>query len=334
MKFASQLTGGGGSDDTFEDTLSGGGGSTAAMDALLGGGQSLYGAKGLLYSMNDGRLYLAGDAVIDGTITTPKLAAQAVTAVKIDVADLFAQDITFTNAIQSDGFVSGSGGHGVKLDAINDTYEFHGSLYADSGVFSGVLDAASGSFGSFGPSTGIEIKDGAIIFTDDNIFGGTSKGVIEQGSLGNIGITAESAVVLKTTNGPSVQINLFNKFLPSTGLLLGDSGNPWEEGYVKKMYIQDELRLGSTTWSGMPAVQGFSFFSIHTENNVFDALSPFLAVGEKKGCVGYYDGAEVAYIHRGSQTTIDIYTAGGTMRRRFTDGSSTSVGTFAVMLVV
>jgi hypothetical protein len=141
MKYASALTGGGDSDDTFKDTLTGGGGASTAMDALVGGGESLYGAKGLLYSMADGRLYLAGDAVIDGTITTPKLAAQAVTAVKIDVADLFAQDITFTNTIQSDGFVSGSGGHGVKLDAINDTYEFHGIIYSVNSSISGALSS-------------------------------------------------------------------------------------------------------------------------------------------------------------------------------------------------
>jgi hypothetical protein len=137
MKYASALTGGGDSDDTFKDTLTGGGGASTAMDALVGGGESLYGAKGLLYSMADGRLYLAGDALIDGTVKTRALAAQAVTAEKIDVNDLFAQDIAFTNTIQSSGFESGAGGKGLKLDAVNDEYEFHGTVYAVNSYISG-----------------------------------------------------------------------------------------------------------------------------------------------------------------------------------------------------
>lgn len=41
-----------------------------------------------------------GNLIVDGTITTDKLAAQAVTAAKINVKDLFAQDITATGTIR------------------------------------------------------------------------------------------------------------------------------------------------------------------------------------------------------------------------------------------
>ena len=41
-----------------------------------------------------------GNLIVDGAITTNKLAAQAVTAAKINVKDLFAQDITATGTIR------------------------------------------------------------------------------------------------------------------------------------------------------------------------------------------------------------------------------------------
>lgn len=211
-----------------------------------------------------------------------------------------------------------------------------GNVEFNNGTFRGKLDAATGNFGSFDDETGIEIRDGAIVFTDSNVFGGNSEGSLQQGSLGNIGITGEWAAILKTSNGHSVQVNAFSKFLPSEGLLLGDSSNPWGEGYVKQMFIQDELRLGSETWSSMPALQGFSFFSFaHDENDVFDALSSIVSsTGMRKSCIGYHGSEPVGYIERYSSTTIRIISSTGAALRSYVNGNTAAVTDLAIALVI
>jgi len=171
--------GGGDSDDTYEDTLTGGGDSSTAMDALIGGGGSLYGAKGLLYSMADGRLYLAGDALIDGTVTAGKSVKDIDTdaIVSSDLGSLAYDDVVEqaklgttvidgghvttelltdddydesnpsgalsidlnNSVIKTDNFVTGSEGSGWQISG-------DGSVEFNDGIFRGEIYASAGTF--------------------------------------------------------------------------------------------------------------------------------------------------------------------------------------------
>lgn len=181
---------------------------------------------------------------LDGGALEP----DSVTSDSIDVESLFAEDIELTGSITSSNYVEGEAG--FKIDGPTGSIDivdgmFSGTLDAVDGTFKGTLDAASGTFsGSILVTDGdrsIEMTSAKMLFTNDNVFGGTTEGSIFKNSGGGL--------TLRSINGIGGAVILYDA---STGKSLGWSGN-----YLRAN-LDDSADLGASSnrWKTVYATTG------------------------------------------------------------------------------
>lgn len=190
--------------------------------------------------------------------------------------------------IQSGDFVSGSNGSGWKIDG-------NGDVEFNSGTFRGELEAASGSFFSTDGSTGLEIKNGNISFTDSNIFGGTNKAAIGQGSLGNLIMEGDNYVILSVpTDNRSLQFagaGVFNRFYPTDNTDLGSTFSPWGA-----IYFGNNFEYGGSRNTSYGVLTSITFISSTSEDEIYEFFDQYMYNGQKVATMGSLDGQAVGYV--------------------------------------
>jgi len=225
--------GGGGATGTFDPVIGGGGATGTFSGVTLGGGNALYGnKKGLLYRLSDNTLAFqgelkaatgtfSGELTADAAVLGGAIVDESITAAKIDVADLFSEDITFSGTFQSSDYSAGS--EGVKLDPTTGTYEFNGEINATSGSFSGTM--------SGGTIEGTDIIGGTIDINDGD-FEVSADGSISSlniSSFINVGNSTIRGVtgIKSSTSEDDVYEDFFDYFDEPSGVIINSGVIGW-----------------------------------------------------------------------------------------------------------